>query len=185
MVQIADLDPTSPDGDTEPVAVLDDELHELKEALQTSFAVEHNNASGAHAFKNGNTAAKPAASTNGRIYINTQTKIIELDSGSAWSDLIHYYTRVKLGTFAGDGANNKAITGVGFAPTGVFIIPLTGNNPSFFKGINFATGDSHKFSDNTTATDGIDTLDSDGFTVDAAANVNGVTYQYIAFRDRA
>lgn len=185
VVHIGDLDPTAPDGDTEPVAVLDDELHEVKEAVQTSFGIEHNNANGAHALPNGNTSARPAASTDGRIYINEETKTIQKDDGVAWADLIHYYTRIKIGTFTGDGTSNKAITGLGFAPTGVFVIPLTGSNPSFFKGINFATGDAHKFSDNTTDTAAIDTLDSDGFTVDANANVNGIVYQYIAIRDRA
>ena len=65
------------------------------------------------------------------------------------------------------------------------VIPLSGTNPAFVKTTAFASGDSHKFLDGTTAIDGIKTLDVDGFTVDAAANVNAVVYQYIALRDIA
>lgn len=180
---LADLDITKPDGATEPVAVLDDYQREAKEATINSFIVEHSLA-GPHAFLSGDTAARPVPGYAGRFYINTETKTIQMDNGAGWTDLIHYYTRVKVGTFAGDGASAKGITGIGFSPTYLQVIPLTGTNPAFAKGFNFASGDSHKFSDNTTDVAGIKTLDSDGFTVDANANVNGVTYQYVAFRDR-
>lgn len=185
MVQIADLDPTKPDGDVEPVAVLDDSIHEVKIALQTTFGTEHYNTNGAHKFPSGNTASRPAAGNAGRLYINLETKTIQLDDGSGWVDIVHYNNRVKVGTYTGTGGSNVAITGVGFQPTALWVYPMTGSNPSFFKGINFAAGDSHKDDDATTATNGIDTLDSDGFTVDSAANVNTVIYQYVAMRDRA
>lgn len=181
---LADLDETKPDGATEPVAVLDDYQREAKLATKTSFAVEHD-LTGPHKFLNGNTASRPAPAFNGRLYINTQTKTIQLDSGTAWTDLIHYFTRIKVGTFTGDGTSAKAITGVGFQPTALWIYPLTGSNPSFFKGQDFASGNSHKDDDATTSTTGIKTLDSDGFTIDAAANVNTIVYQYVAQRDRA
>lgn len=184
MVQIADLDPTEPDGDTDPVAVLDDEIHQVKEAVQTSFGEEHYNNTGAHKFRSGNTASRPAAGNAGRLYINTELKTIQLDTGAGWTDIIFYNNRIAVGTYAGNGGANVAITGVGFQPTALWVYPLTGSNPSFFKGINFAAGDSHKLDDATTSNTGIDTLDSDGFTIDAAANVNAITYQYVAMRDR-
>jgi len=183
MTTLADLDVTKPDGATEPVAVLDDYERETKLAIITSFAVEHE-LSGPHKFLSGNTAARPVPSIVNRLYINTQTKTIQIDDGAAWTDLIHYYTRVKVGTYTGDGTSAKAITGIGFSPTYLQIIPMTGTNPAFAKGFDFAAGDSHKFSDNTTDIAGIKTLDADGFTIDASANVNTVVYQYIAFRDR-
>ena len=184
MTTLADLDITKPDGATEPVAVLDDYQREAKIATITSFDVEHH-LTGPHTFLFGLTADRPAPAYAGRIFINTQLKTIQLDNGAAWEDLIHYNNRVKVGTFTGDGTSARGITGVGFSPTFLEVIPLTGTNPAFAKGFNFAGGDSHKFSDNTTDAAGIKTLDADGFTVDASANVNGVVYQFVAFRDRA
>lgn len=185
MGTIADYDVTKPDGATEAVATLDDYLKEVKVAVKTSFEIEHR-AQGEHQYpKSGNIAARPVFGVANRLYNNTETKTIQRDTGSAWEDLVHYYTRVKIGTFTGDGSSNRAITGIGFAPTWVDVVPLTGSNPAFSKGTNFGAGNSHKWSDNTTATDGIDTLDADGFTVDAGANVNTVVYQFKAYRDRA
>jgi len=182
MPTINDLDITKPDGATEAVAVLDNYIREAKEALKTTFAIEHS-LLGAHKFLSGDTASRPAASVAGRLYINTQLKTIQLDDGTAWADLIHYYQRTKVGSYTGDGTSNKGITGLGFTPTFLLVIPLTGTNPSFMKTTAFAGSSSHKLSDNTTSTTGIDTLDADGFTIDADANVNTVVYQYFASRD--
>jgi hypothetical protein len=179
---LLDLDITKPDGATEPVAVLDDYQREAKEATINSFGAEHA-LDGPHAFLSGNTAARPATGFAGRIYINTQTKTIQLDSGAAWADLIHYYQRQKVGSYTGDGTSARGITGLDFGPTSVMVVPLSGTNPAFIKTVDMASGNSHKFSDNTTDTAGIKTLDSDGFTVDANANVNAVLYQYVAIRD--
>ena len=178
------IDVTHPDGATETVSVLDNYQREHRAANKNTWGVEHYT-TGEHKFLYDTTSNRPAAALAGRLYINSQTKTVQRDDGAAWGDLIHYYTRVKVGTFTGDGTSAKGITGVGFAPTFLLVIPLTGTNPAFAKGTDFASGNSHKFSDNTTDTSGIKTLDSDGFTVDANANVNTVVYQYVAFRDRA
>lgn len=178
------IDVSKPDGATEPVSVLDNYAREHRAANKNTWGVEHYT-TGEHKFLYDTTGNRPAAAKAGRLYINTTTKTIQRDDGAAWGDLVHYYTRIKVGTFTGDGSNNKAITGIGFAPTFVMVIPLTGANPSYMKGVDFAAGNSHKDDSATTATDGIDTLDADGFTVDAAANVNIVVYQYVAIRDRA
>lgn len=183
MPTINDLDITKPDGATEAVAVLDNYIRELKEALRTSYLEEHS-LLGPHKFLSGNSAARPAAAHAGRIYINTELKTVQLDDGAAWASLIHYNNRVKIGTFTGTGAG-QSITGVGFQPTYLKVIPLTGTNPSFECGVNHAAGDSHKDDDMTTSTTGITLLSADGFTVGVAASVNLIVYQYIAMRDRA
>lgn len=182
MVTLADLDITKPDGATEPVAVLDNYQREAKEATITSFEEEHH-LTGEHKIPSGNTAARPAPGFLNRLYINTQLKTIQQDDGAAWQNIVHYGQRMALGSYTGDGSSNVAITGVGFAPTLVIVFPLSGTNPAFIKSVNHAAGDSHKFLDATTSTSGIDSLDSDGFTVDADANNNAIVYNYLAIRD--
>lgn len=176
------IDITKPDGATEPVAVLDDYQREAKEAAINSFEPEHH-LTGEHKLPTGNTSARPAPGFVNRLYVNTQTKTIQQDNGSSWEDIIHYYQRSKVGSFTGDGTSARGITGLDFGPTMVMVIPLTGSNAAFIKTVDMASGDSHKFSDDTTSTTGIKTLDADGFTVDADANVNAAVYQYVAIRD--
>lgn len=179
---LATIDITKPDGATEPVAVLDDYQREAKEAMINSFSPEHH-LTGEHKVPSGVTADRPAPGFLNRLYINTQLKTIQQDDGAAWQNLIHYGERIKVGSFTGDGTNARAITGVGFGPTALFIFPLTGTNPAFAKTVNMASDNSHKLSDNTTDNTGIKSLDADGFTVDAGVNVNVVVYDYIALRD--
>lgn len=182
MPKFDELDITKPDGDSEPVAVLDDYIREVKEAIAETFAVEHH-LTGEHKILSGNTSARPVFGKANRLYNNAELKAIQRDTGSAWETLIEYGPKFKVGTYTGDGASNKAITGVGFEPTWLQVVPLTGSNPSYIKTSDMASGNSHKVDAASTATDGIDTLDEDGFTLDAAANVNTVVYQYLAIRD--
>ena len=184
MAKLDTIDETKPDGATEPVSTLDNYERELRVAVRETFVVEHH-LTGEHFFLSGNTASRPAFGKEGRLYNNTETKVLQRDTGAAWEDLIPYYHRTKVGTYTGDNTPNRAITGVGFQPTAVTVVPLSGTNPAFIKTVDFVAGDSHKLSDNTTVSTGIDTLDADGFTVDADANVNTVVYAYIAHRDRA
>ena len=184
MAKLDTIDATKPDGATEPVAVLDDYQRELRVTVKETFAVEHT-LTGEHKFYRDTTANRPAASiaTNGRIYFNTTTGTVQQVVGGAWTDIGFITQRIKVGTFIGDGAANKIINGLGFSPTFVMVTPISGTNPSFVKSIYHAVGDSHKEDDMTTSVGGIDTLDADGFTIDALANVITVVYSYLAIRD--
>ena len=94
---------------------------------------------------------------------------------------------IKTGTYTGDGNATKAITGIGFEPSFVFIQDFVNNsNKPFWKiddmGLNALLADAN----GTYAPDMIISLDADGFTVGDGTgvgnfmNINGVTYGYLA-----
>lgn len=82
MADLSTLDQTQPDN-TDLARFGAQEIRATREALLTSFAIEHY-LTGEHKFLSGNTASRPAAAKAGRIYINIQTSQLEYDTGSAW-----------------------------------------------------------------------------------------------------
>ena len=96
--------------------------------------------------------------------------------------------QMQTGYYVGDGADNRAITGVGFQPQLIIIKDDTGN------GSLGALWKSSSMSGETTAhtadanadiaSDAIQSLDSDGFTLGTNADVNAanVRFTWIAFR---
>ena len=93
---------------------------------------------------------------------------------------------LKLGNDTGDGTASHPITGVGFTPNLVFVQSGSNSTSGMFK----TTAHSGAVSSLTGATadnasTGILSLDSNGFTVGSATqvNTNGVVYQYIAIAD--
>ena len=87
------------------------------------------------------------------------------------------------GTYTGDGTDNRAISGVGFEPDVVFV-KRNGSQRMRVR-TSTMTGDASKPMAATALTSNrIQSLDSDGFTVGTAAQVNSdtATYQWIAFR---
>lgn len=130
----------------------------------------------------------------------SNTSILSLDANGftvqgAANDLDAPYHWVAFGTgadivmatYSGNGADNHAITGVGFEPVMVWIHEI-GGATTYFKpdtitgeltlwgnaGANLATG-------------GIKTLDADGFTLGTWNEVNqsGFDFRYLAFRGAA
>lgn len=98
-------------------------------------------------------------------------------------------SRIKTGTYTGDGSTSQAITGVGFQPKVLFILiggTTSGNIGQLFAAdtmtaAQYADSDFREYNAGGT----INSLDSDGFTVDdggadRAPNENGTTYHYIA-----
>lgn len=92
--------------------------------------------------------------------------------------------RLKTGTYTGNGSDNRAITGLGFQPTLVWIKPkdTTANDGAMSWD---ALGSDKSFDPNGSSTpsaDMIQSFDSDGFTIGTAANVNtnGVDYVWVA-----
>lgn len=105
-------------------------------------------------------------------------------------------TRIKVGTYTGNGAATQAITGVGFQPDILVIVAhnYVDNIAIWVTDKQMPTGGSGKLAKRTT-TDGslvadmIRSLDADGFTVgdgttigDNELNVNNVDYSYWAFK---
>lgn len=87
------------------------------------------------------------------------------------------------GTYTGDATDNRAITGIGFKPKWVVV---GGGAATATLNKCTATGDStdicNYFSSFTSPSNRIQSLDSDGFTVGSATNINntGDTYYYMA-----
>ncbi len=90
-----------------------------------------------------------------------------------------------VGSYTGDGTDNRPITGVGFRPDLVIIKS---------RGVNWGCFRTSAMSDDSTAylaqaatnfAGGVKTLDSDGFTLGTHASVNGsgIVYDWQAFRD--
>lgn len=98
---------------------------------------------------------------------------------------------VKAGTYVGNGADNRNITGVGFQPDFVWIIApgQTRIATSTYSGSVYRTvdmvGDASLGWTNSATADDVQALQADGFQVGASAMVNasGVTYGYLAVKN--
>lgn len=158
-------------------------------------------------------ASRPAAgnqnvcfvSTNGKAGTGIAVPYMYRDDGAAWQDVGYladpatFFARIATGSYTGDGATSLAITGVGFSPKFVLITQrLTSATSLGVAGIGFTSTaiiDDHAngmwvvFEGGggvpATQTDGIISLDADGFTVDDAGadadpNSNTIVYNYVA-----
>lgn len=96
--------------------------------------------------------------------------------------------QVKIGSFTGNGTDDHAISGIGFQPDLVIIknIGTATNADLVFSTEKMTSGQSLIFrADSTYLTDGIKSLDSDGFTLGTSSRVNtsSVNYMYLAVKD--
>jgi hypothetical protein len=95
--------------------------------------------------------------------------------------------RMVCGTYTGDGADGRTITGLGFAPALVMVKAATAE-PLVMRSATM-TGDASKIPAEAAAfsADRIQSLDADGFTLGADPDVNGggTTYHYVAFEEVA
>jgi hypothetical protein len=98
-----------------------------------------------------------------------------------------HYSKMKVGTYTGDAAATKAITGVGFQPKQLIIYELVTNKALAIKTSTDTTGSLVIIGNaaNVYANDLIISLDGDGFTVgDGTGTANYVNeaaaYGYIA-----
>lgn len=91
---------------------------------------------------------------------------------------------IKAGSYTGNGADNRAITAVGFSPDTLFIIPA-GTAEAIFKVRSTVVPEAFSFLDAFGNTTWIKTLDSDGFTVgtDSRVNASGTVYHWVAWND--
>jgi hypothetical protein len=90
---------------------------------------------------------------------------------------------IAYGTYAGDGIDDKAITGVGFQADALFV-KRDGASQGRLKTSSITDTNSLFLGAAAAATTGIKTITSDGFTVgtDNSVNNNASTYYWIAFK---
>ena len=91
-------------------------------------------------------------------------------------------SQLTAGSYSGNDTDSRAITGVGFAPDMVYIVPGTAQSRVWRP--STLAGDNSLVLPSGTAANLIQTLDSDGFTLgnDARVNVSPNIYHYVAFR---
>ncbi|MEX1008171.1 MAG: signal peptidase I [Acidimicrobiia bacterium] len=107
------------------------------------------------------------------------------NSGNAWTASAVFVMRLATGTYVGDANDNRAITGVGFRPDAVFVkctCGLAGMGRT-----STMVGDASKVLGATSAlmSDGVQSLDADGFTLGTDTKVNGGssrTYHWVALQ---
>lgn len=91
---------------------------------------------------------------------------------------------MKLGTYTGNGAASRSITGAGFSPEYAVLMSAGAQNP-----LERISGMTRSFGldADTGVTDGITSLDADGFSVgaNAASNTNGTVYHYVLWNEEA
>lgn len=95
---------------------------------------------------------------------------------------------IQLGSYVGAGASGKAVTGVGFQPTAVWVKCCTGTVRVGAFGTANGTADNYSFLTNNTTgptPTHLKTLDADGFTALGSSNpwnTSGGTHVYVAFK---
>ncbi|MGB2713372.1 MAG: C25 family cysteine peptidase [Vicinamibacterales bacterium] len=99
----------------------------------------------------------------------------------AWRRVVAQ-TEVLTGSYVGDGADNRSISGLGFTPDAVIVKGDTTQN-AVLRTYSFVSDYAKDVIDGTIAADRIQSFDADGFTVgtDARVNSTGVTYHWIAW----
>jgi len=101
-------------------------------------------------------------------------------------------SKIKTGTYTGDGTLSQAITGIGFLPKVLIIEEYSATDGGNINGMSIKTTDNpatfmnwHGNSGDKAYDDSIISLDADGFTVDDQntdrhPNKNAATYMYTA-----
>jgi hypothetical protein len=91
-----------------------------------------------------------------------------------------------VGSFTGNGTDGRLITGVGFQPDLVFLIPNDANRSSW-RSATFPDADASAFGSDFNMSNTLEALNADGFTVgrDARGNKAGASFYYAAFKSSA
>ena len=139
---------------------------------------------------NVNTKVSDATLVNSGAITNAD---IVAAAGIAVSKLGATVCEITTGTYSGDGSTDQGVTGVGFQPKFLWIIPVLGTGVSTnvytkFDNLGDADNDFRMLNgsgDFAQKNDEIISFDADGFSVDdggadAHPNKNGQTYAYIA-----
>ena len=144
-----------------------------------------------HATNNSSLLANNSSNLTNEIKTFTSTGFTIGSSGNVNTNGTTYYyfackdTGVgdfKVGTYTGDGNNNKAITGVGFSPS---MVMIKGNSGQYgwWRTSNQVGDTTLGFAGFRNTSNLIKSIDSDGFTLGThvGVNENGITFYYAAF----
>lgn len=135
---------------------------------------------------------------NVRYMADSDVETITYRTDTAWLTLLTSTTseacQIKIGTYSGDAGATQGITGVGFQPDAVMVMPLVDDRDVFIKTAGMGTTFSKSFAGNANdyLDDSITALDADGFTVGDGTDRSGAqdhlnesgsnNYAYIAVR---
>lgn len=116
--------------------------------------------------------------------VGTDTRVNAAGTTYRWTAFKSAAANLKVGTYLGDGAASKPITGVGFSPEYTIVL-APGAAASHQKMAGMPR--SFNFDASTGITNGILGTLADGFQVGNSAQVNtaGQTYHYVSFAERA
>ena len=122
--------------------------------------------------------------TGGGVAIAAYTATTSSSSNSVQAAASFSTLRVASGTYAGNGVDDRAFTGLGFQPD--LVIVKGDTNQVTMARTSTMTGDAAKPLSGGTAlsNDRIQSLDADGFTTgkNNAVNANGINYAWTAFK---
>ena len=92
---------------------------------------------------------------------------------------------LKLGTYVGDGNDDRSVTGVGFQPE--WVATFGDGNDSVFRPASVAGDIAYRFAGTKDLADRIQALEVDGFQIGSNQDVNqsGVTFHYLAWNASA
>jgi len=114
--------------------------------------------------------------------IGTDVDVNKADTTYYWAAFKAAAGEMKVSSYAGDGNDDRSISGVGFQPDFVIVMSASGNAP-VFRFSNVAGDVSYAFAGGNNS-NCIQALEADGFQVgtDNKVNNNGTDYHYIAWK---
>lgn len=150
------------------------------DTLNRAFLISHDNTGGMKGL-----TGDPGSPQNYQYYWRSDTKLMRIYDGSTWRTIGF---RFATGTYTGNGNATQAVTGLGFQPRYVHIIPHAVKGRGYktdqmgaYACSPYNTGDYYN-------TDYIISLDADGFTVgdgttqsDNRLNNNTTVYSYVCW----
>ncbi len=115
--------------------------------------------------------------------VGTDVDVNELLTTYDWVAIAEETGELKVGSYSGDGGDNRSITGVGFQPDVVWI-KGAGATLAKWRTSSLSGDASWDFTTTGTAINHIQALETDGFQVggSTAVNTNGTTYYYVAMK---
>ncbi len=114
--------------------------------------------------------------------IGSDASVNQTGAVYTWTGFLEVPGQLRVGSYVGDGADNRAVAGLGLAPAYMIVAPAT--NKHSFERYAAETGDaSLNLNGGTEQTDRIQRLDADGFQLGQSGDINGagVTYYYAAW----
>jgi hypothetical protein len=114
--------------------------------------------------------------------LGTDARVNTSSSTYYWTAFKAFSGEMELGTYSGDGVDNRNLSITTFQPEVVIIFPDVGGNPSSWRGSS--AGDWSVTFNGSTYSNGIQALQANGVQLGTSAytNTNGSTYHFIAWK---